>query len=342
VPYSPANLLHHWLLRGGVLIGIVVLALVLHWILFAGALRVAQRTGSVFDDSLVRRTRRPMRIVFPLLAVFLVLPLLRVPEALQQPIRHLLALAMIAVIGWAVIALAEIVSDVVSTKYRMDVADNLEARRIRTQLQLLRRATLVIVSVVTLSVMLMTFPSIRHLGVTLFASAGVAGLVIGMAARPTLANLIGGLQIANEEWGWIEEINTTYVVVRVWDLRRLIVPLSHFIEQPFQNWTRVTADLLGTVFVYADYRVPVERVRQELHHILESSGMWDRKVWGLQVTNATERTLELRALMSAPDSSKAWDLRCHVREKLVEFLQREYPDSLPVTRAEIARSGERR
>jgi hypothetical protein len=202
--------------------------------------------------------------------------------------------------------------------------------------------------VVALSVALMTFPSIRHLGVSLFASAGVAGIVIGMAARPTIANLLAGIQIAltepirlddvvivNGEWGWIEEIGTTYVVVRIWDLRRLIVPLSQFIEQPFQNWTRVTADLLGTVIVYADYRVPVERVRQELHRILEASGMWDGKAWGLQVTDATERTIQLRALMSAPDSGKAWDLRCLVREQLVAFLQREYPDSLPVVRAEL-------
>jgi small-conductance mechanosensitive channel len=344
---------HDWLWFGGVLAGSVVLALIAHWILFAAAARFAGRTGSVTDDSIIRHTRKPARIILPLLAVFLVLPTLPLPQFLRQPIGHLLALAMIAVVGWSVVALTEIVTDVVSTKYRIDVPDNLEARRIQTQLQLLRRVTMVVVSIVVLSVMLMTFPSVRHLGVSLFASAGIAGLVVGMAARPTISNLIGGLQIAltepiriddvvivEGEWGRVEEIGTTYVVVRIWDLRRLVVPLSYFIERPFQNWTRVTADLLGTVIVYADYSVPVERVRKELHSILESSGLWDGKVWGLQVTDTSERAMQLRALMSAPDASRAWDLRCHVREKLVEFLQREYPDSLPVTRAAVRHSGE--
>ena len=137
------------------------------------------------------------------------------------------------------------------------------------------------------------------------------------------------------EWGWIEEITLTYVVVRIWDLRRLVLPISYFIESPFQNWTRVSADLLGTVFIYTDYTVPVEEVRQELHRILKSSDNWDGKVWGLQITNASEHTMELRALMSTADSSLGWDLRCEVREKLIEFIQKKYPDALPKTRAEL-------
>lgn len=198
--------------------------------------------------------------------------------------------------------------------------------------------------------MLMTFPSIRHLGESLFASAGLAALVAGLAARSTFSNLIAGVQIAftqpmrlddvvivEGEWGWIEEIRTTYVVVRIWDLRRLIVPLSYFIEKPFQNWTRQTADLLGTVFLYTDYTVPVEEVRQEIHRVLESSKRWDGKVWGMQVTNASERSMELRALMSAPNASVAFELRCFVREKLIQFLQEKYPQSLPKTRAELVR-----
>ena len=339
---------HTWLWPLVTLAAALLAALGVHALLYAVLGRVARQTSSVVDDALVRRTRKPTRVVLPLLAVILVLPVLPLVGRVRQALQHLLALAVIAVLAWAVIALTEIVSDVVAAKYPMDVADNLHARRLRTQLQLLRRVSGVVVGVVALSLMLMTFPSVRHLGVSLFASAGVAGIVIGMAARPTLANLLAGIQIAltepirlddvvivNGEWGWIEEINTTYVVVRIWDLRRLVVPLSHFIEQPFQNWTRVTADLLGTVFVYADYRVPVEGVRQELHRILETTDLWDHKAWGLQVTDATERTIQLRALMSASDSSKAWDLRCLVREKLVEFLQREYPESLPVVRAEL-------
>ena len=140
--------------------------------------------------------------------------------------------------------------------------------------------------------------------------------------------------ILDGEWGRVEEIGTTYVVVCIWDLRRLIVPLSYFIEQPFQNWTRQTSELLGTVFVYADYNVPIQAVRTELGRILKASELWDGKTWGLQVTNTTERTIELRALMSASDSSKAWDLRCHVRENLIQFLQQSYPESLPKMRVE--------
>ena len=194
----------------------------------------------------------------------------------------------------------------------------------------------------------MKFPSIQHLGVSLLASAGLAGLVVGIAARPTLSNLMAGIQLAltqpiriddvvivEGEWGRIEEIGTTYVVVEIWDLRRLIVPLSYFIEHPFQNWTRTTSDLLGTVFVHADYRVSVDEVRGELHRILQASGMWDGKVWNLQVTDATNRSLELRAMMSAPNASTAWDLRCHVRERLIAYLQQNHADSLPRERTEV-------
>jgi hypothetical protein len=212
----------------------------------------------------------------------------------------------------------------------------------------LRQVVVFLIVLITLAIMLMTFPSIRHLGESLFASAGLAALVAGLAARSTFSNLIAGVQIAftqpmrlddvvviEGEWGWIEEIRTTYVVVRIWDLRRLIVPLSYFIEKPFQNWTRQTSNLLGTVFLYTDYTVPVEEVRQEFHRVLEASQMWDGKVWGLQVTNTSERTIELRALMSAPDGARAFDLRCYVREKLIAFMQQKYPESLPKTRAEL-------
>jgi hypothetical protein len=204
----------------------------------------------------------------------------------------------------------------------------------------------------------MTFPAIRHIGESLLASAGLAALIAGFAARSTLTNLAAGIQIAftqpirlgdavivEGEYGWIEEINITYVVMRIWDLRRLVIPISYFSEKPFQNWTRNTADLLGTVFLYTDYSLPVDPVRKELQRILESTKLWDGKVWGLQVTNATDRTMELRALMSASDSSTAWDLRCYVREKLILFLQQQFPQCLPKTRAELNQaetgSGER-
>jgi small-conductance mechanosensitive channel len=265
--------------------------------------------------------------------------------------EHIGGLGLIACVGWLLIALVEVSDEVVAYRHNVDVRENLAARRIRTQVQMLRRVAVSIIVVITLSVMLMTIPAIRQIGESLLASAGLAALLAGLAARTTLSNILAGIQVAfsqpirlddaviiEGEYGWIEEINISYVVVRIWDLRRLVVPVSYFIEKPFQNWTRNTANLLGTVFLYADYSVPVDAVRNELHHVLESTKLWDGKVWGLQVTNTTDRTMEMRALMSAPDSSTAWDLRCYVREKLIHFLQEKYPQSLPRMRAELAHS----
>jgi len=202
--------------------------------------------------------------------------------------------------------------------------------------------------IVTASVILMMFEQLRVIGVSLLASAGIAGLILGFSAQKVLSNLFAGIQIAitqpirlddvvivENEWGWIEEITLTYVVVKIWDLRRLIIPISYFIEKPFQNWTRISADILGTVYIYGDYTIPVAKLREELTRILQSTDLWDGKVDGLQVTNAKEYTLELRALMSAKDSPKAWDLRCLVREKLVAFVQENYPQCLPKFRTEL-------
>ncbi len=337
-----------WLVSAGILIGALVVARIVHAIVFAAGRRIAARSGNTLDDSVVRNSNKPVRAILPLLALSLVLPATYLPANWERPLQHAVVLGMIASVAWLLVSFINVFEDVISQKYRVDVSDNLRARKLQTQVQVLRRIGVVVISIITLSIMLMTFPSIRQFGVSLFASAGLAGLVVAMAARPTLASLIAGVQIAltepirledvvivEGEWGWIEEISTTYVVVRIWDLRRLVVPLSYFLDHPFQNWTRKTADILGTVFVYTDYTVPVEDVRQEFHRILEESGLWDGKVWNVQVTNASERTMELRALMSASDSGKAWDLRCYVREKLIAYLQQKYPQSLPKTRAEL-------
>jgi small-conductance mechanosensitive channel len=337
-----------WLWSAGVLIAAALLGFIGHWVIQSAAKRVARRTESPVDDSLVRHSERPLKLILPLLALFLVLPLLPLAEDVTYSIRHLIGLGLIVSLAWLALSLTEVVDDIVSDRYKLDVADNLVARQIHTQIRVLRRIFIVVLSIVTLSIILMTFPSIRQVGTTIFASAGVAGIVIGMAARPTLSSLIAGVQIAltgpiriddvvivENEWGWIEEISTTFVVVRIWDLRRLVLPLSYFIEHPFQNWTRQTADILGTVYIYTDYSVPVEDLRQQLRRILESSELWDTKVCGVQVTNATEHTMEVRALMSASNSGRAWDLRCYVREKMIEFLQQKYPECLPRTRAEL-------
>lgn len=339
---------HPWIVSTVILVGVVLLALIGHYVLFTIAKGVARRTPGSFDDYLIRHTEKPAQVIIPLLALYLAYPLLEVSADFTLLLSHITTLGLIAAISWLLIALTEVATDLILAKYKIDEKDNLTARRIRTQVYVLRRVVAAIVGIVALALMLMTFPSIQHIGATLFASAGVAGLIAGLAARPTISSLLAGIQIAltepiriddvvivEGEWGWIEEITFTYVVVRIWDLRRLVVPLSYFIERPFQNWTRRSADLLGTAFIYTDYSIPVEKVREELHRVLQSSPLWDGKSWGLQVTNTNEHTMELRALMSARDSGTAWDLRCYVREKLIEFLQQNYPGGLPKVRAEL-------
>jgi small-conductance mechanosensitive channel len=334
------------LLISGIVLGAAVaLALTVHFFVFGMLARLARRRGRSEEYAFVRRGKKPARFIFPLVTLSLALPFTKIPAEARNTVAHILGLCVIAAIGWAVVALAELASDIVSQRYAMESADNLMARRVRTQTQVLQRIFILVVTVVTASVMLMTFPEVRHIGMSLLASAGLAGLIVGMAARSTLSNLIAGLQVAlsqpiriddavvvEGEWGWIEEINMTYVVVRIWDLRRLVVPLSYFIEKPFQNWTRTRADLLGAVLFYVDYSAPVEEMRKELRRILESSNLWDGKTCVLQVTDVTEKTMQIRALMSARNGPAAFDLRCLVREKLIQFLQEQYPASLPTAR----------
>ena len=337
-----------WLWPIIIFTGSILLALVIHYVLFALSKRLAQRAKGAIETSLVRNAEGPTRWIFPLLAIVFSLPVLPLRPTAVQVVRHILGLGIIASVAWVTILLAAVLADGLYARYRTDVADNLTARRMRTQIGVLRRIFNILVVVVTAAIMLMTFPEIRQFGTSLLASAGIVGIVVGMASKSTLSNLIAGLQIALTEpirtddvvivageWGWIEEILTTYVVVRTWDLRRLIVPLSYFIENVFQNWTRRTADLLAYVIIYADYTVPVDDLRQEFRRIVESTPLWDQKVCVLQVTDASEHTLQIRALTSAADSSRAWDLRCLVREKLIRFLQEKCPDSLPKTRAAL-------
>lgn len=338
-----------WLVELGWMVMAAAAGWIAYWLLFLLAQRLAGRTDSRLDSSLVRHARRPMGLVLPLLGLYLAVPTLPLPAITLDLAEHVLGLGLIGGLGWTLVALTEVFEDIIEDRYQMAVSDNLRARRVQTQMHVLRRIFIVGVICVTAAVMLMTFPTVRNLGASLLASAGLAGLVAGIAARPALSNLVAGLQIAlsepirlddvvivDGEWGRVEEITSTYVVVKIWDLRRLIVPLSYFIEQPFENWTRTTADLMGTVYLYADYQVPVEEVRQAFFHILEETELWDGKVQVLQVTNATEHTLELRALMSASDSGAAWDLRCLVREKLVAYLQSQHPECLPRVRADLS------
>jgi small-conductance mechanosensitive channel len=338
-----------WLAVAAVAAAAIALAFLAHRILFMVLKRLARRTDGVVDDSIVRHANRPGWLIFTLLALVAVASGLDVPEDARATVAQFLSLSLTAAFGWLAFSLTRTIKDVTAARHDLGAADNLRAREVHTRVELLRRVLAVIILVVTVSVLLMAIPGVRQIGITLFASAGIAGIVVGFAARPVLSNIFAGIQLAlaqpiriddvvivEGEWGWIEEIRMTFVVVRVWDRRRLVVPLTYFIEKPFQNWTRKSADILGTVYLYTDYTVPVSRVREELHRILLESPLWDGDVWGLQVTNSTERSVELRALMGARNSGDAWDLRCQVRERLIQFMQREYPQSLPRMRAEIA------
>lgn len=342
---------HDLLWSAIILIAVILLALVCHFVIFWLLRRLARRKGAFLDQALVRRGQGPARWIFPLLAALAVLPGLPLPAKLMSALEHITGLGLIAAIAWLVILSSEITSDILAGRYRVDVADNLLARRIQTQFYMLHRVVVVLVSIVALSIMLMTFPAIKHIGMSLLASAGLAGLVVGLAMKGTLSNLIAGVQIAftqpfrledavvvEGQWGWIEEIGTMYVVVRIWDLRRLILPLSYFLEHPFENWTRTSANLLGYVYLNVDYTVPVDELRAEFRRICESTKLWKGEVCALQVSDATEHTVQLRALMDARNSSDAWDLRCHVREKLIQYLQEHHRDSLPRYRAEMASS----
>lgn len=289
----------------------------------------------------------PLRLLITSLALRIGTPGLEFPEPIAQPLGHVGNLLIIAAVAWVATRTVGMVRLVIIAEYPVDVEDNLQARRVRTQVRIIGRVLNVAILVIAAGAMLMTFEQVRQFGVSLLASAGVAGIVIGFAAQKSIGTLLAGIQIAltqpirlddvvivEGEWGRIEEITLTYVVVNIWDQRRLVVPVTYFLDNSFQNWTRTSAELLGTVYLYTDYTVPVDRVRDELKRILDESELWDGRAWGVVVTDATEKAVELRALISAKDASDQWNLRCLVREKLIEFMQREFPDHLPRVRLE--------
>lgn len=278
----------------------------------------------------------------------LAMPLADFTEPAANFLSHLLQSLFFIAGAWMTIESTDVVGDVVRGYFRIDVDDNLEERKIITQLHYVKRLVAVVATILALALILLQFEQVREIGTGLLASAGVAGIIIGFAAQKTLSNLLAGFLIAftqpiriddvvvvEGEWGRIEEITLTYVVVRIWDERRLVLPLQYFIEKPFQNWTRTSADILAYVFLYTDYRLPVDPLRTELGRILRSTDLWDGRVNVLQVTDADRSTIEVRALMSASNSSRAWDLRCLVREQLVVFIQENYPECLPRTRVEL-------
>jgi small-conductance mechanosensitive channel len=324
-----------------------LLALVVHRIILI-ALRRAFGERHPYLVSLVRRANGPLALALIAFALSVVLESAPFDPVVSAALARILLLAFIVLAGWIAHIAVETTSTLYLRRFETGSADNLLARKHVTQVRILKRAAHTLIVVITLSAALMTFEPVRQYGVSLFASAGVAGLIVGLAARPVLSNLFAGIQLAmtqpvrlddqvmvENEIGRIEEITSTYVVIRLWDLRRMIVPLSYFIEKPFQNWSRESTNLIGAVQLHVDYTAPIERIRAKVLEIVKASKVWDGEVAKLQVVDAKESSVELRVLVSARSSGDSLELRCEVREKLIEFLQRECPTALPRTRQEV-------
>jgi small-conductance mechanosensitive channel len=334
---------HPWLGTWIAVFIAVPLALLVHRIGGMVLRRITRPAPTV--HSMVLSCHAPARLVLPLIALLLVFQ--ATPDDLRfvGTVRHFNGLLLIAAATWLVVRAISGFADGVLAKNPYDVADNLQARRVLTQTRVLSRTAISIVLVAGAAMMLMTFPGARQVGASLLASAGVIGIVAGLAAKPVFSNLIAGLQIAlaqpiriddvlvvEGEWGRVEEITGTFVVLKIWDDRRLILPLTYFIEKPFQNWTRHSAQLLGSVFVHLDYGMPLAPLREEAERIVKAAPEWDGRFFNLRVTDTTERTMQVRVLCTAATSGLAFDLRCTVREGLIDFVQREYPQFLPKMR----------
>ncbi|HAF30916.1 MAG TPA: hypothetical protein DCG75_17905 [Bacteroidales bacterium] len=329
-------------------VSVFLFGLLLHFLFFKIINRFINGKDRFYLKNIKAKFRMPSLVFIITLTLEIIIVTFAPANDLMSIINHIVRIILILSIGWLLMRLVSFGKDTIIRRFDIYQRDNLKARRVYTQFKILERIIHFVIILIVFGIVLTTFESIRKVGISLFASAGVAGVIIGFAAQKLLATVIAGFQIAitqpiriddvvivENEWGWIEEINLTFVVVRIWDKRRLVLPTTYFIEKPFQNWTRVSSDINGTVFIYTDYNVSFKALREELTRILKNDENWDGKVNNLQVTNATEKTVEIRVLVSATDSPTAWDLRVNVREKLIEFLQNNYPESLPKTRIRI-------
>jgi small-conductance mechanosensitive channel len=338
---------HGWFFAIFVFCSMLVIANLVHYILFR-VLHRKESTSHPLGWGLQQHLGKPARAIFLLTCLLIILPVIPgLPENIEAMLRQAFIMLMVIALGWFVIGCIYVLQAILLRRYDLNAENNIRARRVHTQFQLFRRILITFVVIIDIGALLWTFndPRIWHYGSGLLASAGIASLILATAAKSTASNLFAGLQIAftepiriddvvvvQGEWGRIEEINSAYVIVKIWDLRRLVVPLTYFIENSFQNWTRQSSDILGTAFLYVDYSVPVEDLRKQLEAIVHSSSLWDNRVCGLQVTNLTDRSMELRCLVSSRNSSENFDLRCLVREKMTAWIQQNYPDVFPTTR----------
>jgi small-conductance mechanosensitive channel len=337
----------NWFFAIFVFCGMLVAANLVHYILFR-ILHRKESTNNPLGWGLQRHLGKPARAIFLLTCLLIILPAIpELPDNIESLLRQVMIMLIVAALGWFAIGCIYVLQAFLLRRYDLAAENNFRARRFHTQFQLLRRVLITFVVVVDIGALLWTFndPRIWHYGSGLLASAGIASLIIATAAKSTASNFFAGLQIAisepiriddvvvvQGEWGRVEEINSAYVIVKIWDLRRLVVPLNYFIENAFQNWTRQSSDIMGTAFLYVDYSIPVEDLRKQLEAIVHPSPLWDNRVCGLQVTNLTDRSMELRCLVSSRNASDNFDLRCLVREKMTAWIQENYPGAFPTMR----------
>lgn len=328
------------LLAAAILTGLLlrfILSLLLKW--------NAKITAYSFYRSAVQRLAGPVNLFLPLFVLNMLLPYMVMDSKPRATIDKVLEILLTIGLANILIGIVKVAEDYVYSHYDLKKVDNLRERKIRTQLQFIRRLIVGVIIFLTLCIILLSFEKLKALGAGLLTGVGVGGIIVGFAAQKSLANLLAGFQIAftqpirlddvlvvEGEWGRVEEITLTYVVLLIWDQRRLILPINYFIEKPFQNWTRTGSEILGTAMLYLDYSVPVEEVRKEFMRLVNANELWDKRVASMQVTNISERTVEVRCLISANNSGKAFDLRCYLRENLLNYLKTNYPQSLPQTR----------
>jgi small-conductance mechanosensitive channel len=311
------------------------------------AARASDNSGKL-DRLFVPLVGKGLRVIVPVVGVIFALSILNLPPRYAGLVAKGTSILLIVTVAIILSQAVDICERVVLRKFDITAADNLRARKVYTQVRVISRVIYLIIVLFTVASILMLFEEVRHIGTSLLASAGIAGIIAGIAAQKTLENLFAGFQIAlaqplrqddvvivEGEWGRVEEITLTYVVVRIWDERRMVLPLSYFIEKPFQNWTRTSAGLLGSVFVWVDYSFPVDEGRKALKQIVESSALWDKRFWNLQVSDASEKTMQLRVLATSADSSRSWDLRCEIRENFIAYIQKNHPKSLPYLRTQF-------
>jgi small-conductance mechanosensitive channel len=347
MPLFVIHLHHRWFFALLLFCTAIVLSNGVHFLVFR-LLRRKEAQSATHHWGVQRELGRPARAILILTFMLAVLPgVPDLPAQVAALLHQGLVITIIVSLGWFAIGLVYVVQTIALRRYDLTAENNLRARRVHTQLQIIRRLLISFIVLVDGGAVLWSFdnPRLWHYGSGLLASAGVASLILATAAKSTASNLLAGLQIAltepiriddvvvvQNEWGRVEEITSAYVVIKIWDLRRIIVPLSYFIENSFYNWSRQDTDIMGTAFLYVDYSIHVEALRQQLDVIVHPDPLWDGKVCGLQVTNLTEHTMEVRCLMSSRNSSMNFDLRCNVREKMTAWIQQNYPDAFPRTR----------